>query len=189
MKFLLLLPLIASLACGQPAPAPASAPAPRDGEANIYKFSAHGLEGGTINFDDYAGKKILIVNTASKCGYTPQYEGLEELSKKYADRLVIVGFPSDNFGHQEPGSNEEIAGFCQKNYGVTFPMAQKSDVKGEQQNSIYKWLTSKAENGFQDSEVKWNFQKYLLNEKGELIGVFMSDVKPMSEELQNEILK
>ena len=150
---------------------------------SIYDFKVAGLTGGTIDFSAFKGKKILIVNTASECGYTPQYEGLEELSKKYKDKLVIVGFPANDFGKQEPGTNEEIAGFCKKNYGVTFPMAAKISTKGDNMAPIYHWLTEKQYNGYDNSTVKWNFQKYLINEKGELVGIFYSRVKPMSTTL------
>lgn len=160
------------------------APAPQnDIPKSIYDFKVQGLTGGTIDFAQYKGKKILIVNTASECGYTPQYEGLEKLYEKYKDKLVIVGFPANDFGQQEPGSNEEIAGFCKKNYGVTFPMAAKITVKGDGMAPIYHWLTEKAYNNYDNSTVKWNFQKYLINEKGELVGIFYSRVKPMSDEL------
>ena len=153
----------------------------------IYDFKVQSLDGGTIDFSKYKGKKILIVNTASKCGFTPQYEALEKIAEKHKDRLVIIGFPANNFGAQEPGSNGEIAEFCKKNYGVSFPMAAKISVKGDDMAHIYKWLTQKQLNGFQDSEVKWNFQKYLINEKGELVHVFMSNVKPDSKELIDAI--
>ncbi|MEO6832476.1 MAG: glutathione peroxidase [Chitinophagaceae bacterium] len=145
---------------------------------SIYDFKVAGLTGGTIDFSQFKGKKILIVNTASKCGFTPQYEGLEKLSKEHQDKLVIVGFPANNFGKQEPGSNKEIQEFCQLNYGVSFPMAAKISVKGEDMAPIYHWLTEKKQNGFEDSEVGWNFQKYLLDEKGNLVAVFPSKVKP-----------
>lgn len=150
---------------------------------SIYDFKVPGLEGNTIEFSKYEGKKILIVNTASKCGYTPQYKQLQELSEKYIDELVVVGFPANNFGFQEPGSNEKIATFCEENYGITFPMAEKISVKGKDMHPIYKWLTQKELNGYADSKVKWNFQKYLIDEKGDLIGVFSSSVKPFDDEL------
>lgn len=155
----------------------------------IYDFQVAGLTGETIDFSQFRGKKILIVNTASKCGFTPQYEGLEKLSKEENDRLVIVGFPANNFGKQEPGSNEEIGEFCQKNYGVTFPMAEKISVKGADMAPIYQWLTEKKQNGFKDSEVGWNFQKYLIDEKGNLIAVFPSDVKPEDPALLKAIMR
>lgn len=146
-----------------------------------------GLTGGTIDFATFKGKKILIVNTASECGYTPQYEGLQTLYEKHKEKLVVVGFPTNNFGGQEPGTNEEIAGFCKKNYGVTFPMAAKISVKGDDMAPIYRWLTEKDYNGYQSSNVKWNFNKYLIDENGRLIGVFGSKVKPDSQELLDAI--
>jgi len=149
----------------------------------IYDFKVAGLTGGTIDFSKYKGKKILIVNTASKCGNTPQYADLEKLYNQYSSKLVIVGFPANNFGAQEPGSNSQIAEFCQKNYSVSFPMASKISVKGDDMAPIYHWLTEKKLNGYQDSEVKWNFQKYLINEKGSLIAVFDPKTQPMDPQI------
>jgi glutathione peroxidase len=154
------------------------------GQPTIYSFKVTGLEGGTIDFSAFKGKKILIVNTASECGYTPQYEGLEKLYRANKGKLIIVGFPANNFGAQEPGDNKTIAGFCKKNYGVSFPMAAKISVKGGDQAAIYQWLTQKAKNGVKDSEVKWNFQKYLIDENGHLIEVFPSAVKPEGPEIK-----
>ena len=154
---------------------------------SIYDFKVEGLEGGIIDFSKFKGKKLLIVNTASKCGYTPQYEGLEALYEKYKDRLVIVGFPANNFGGQEPGLNTEIKEFCKKNYGVTFPMAAKISVKGDDAAPIYKWLCNKSENGVLDAEIKWNFNKFLLDEKGRIIAKFDSKVTPLSEELTGKL--
>ena len=154
---------------------------------SIYDFKVEGLTGGTIDFSAFKGKKILIVNTASKCGYTPQYEGLEKLYKTYKDKLVIVGFPANNFGGQEPGTNTEIGEFCKKNYGVSFPMAAKVSVKGDDTAPIYKWLCNKAENGVLDAEIGWNFGKFLLDEKGNLIQYFPSKVTPMSEEITGKL--
>ena len=150
---------------------------------SIYDFKVEALNGGTIDFVDFKGKKILIVNTASKCGFTPQYKELEALYEKYKDQLVIIGFPANNFLFQEPGSNETIGEFCKKNYGVTFPMAAKISVKGKSIAPIYQWLCSKAENGVMDAEIKWNFGKFLLDENGNLITYFPSKVTPMSEEI------
>lgn len=155
--------------------------------ATIYEFKVAGLEGGKIDLAKYKGKKILIVNTASKCGYTPQYAELQAASEKYKGKLVIVGFPSNDFGAQEPGTDQEISDFCQKNYGVTFPMAAKISVKGQEMAPIYHWLTEKKYNNFKDSEVRWNFQKYLIDEKGNLIGVYDSKVKITSPELTADI--
>lgn len=135
----------------------------------IYQFKVEDLSGNTFDFASLKGKKIMIVNTASKCGLTPQYKDLEAVYKEYKDKgLVIVGFPANNFASQEPGTNEEIATFCQLNYGVTFPMMDKVSVKGDDMAAIYQFLTQKSKNGLQDSTVEWNFQKYLINEKGEL---------------------
>ncbi len=153
----------------------------------IYSFKVEALDGGSIDFSKFKGKKILVVNTASKCGYTPQYKGLEELYQKYKDKLVIVGFPANNFGGQEPGTNTEIKEFCTKNYGVTFPMAAKVSVKGDDQAAIFKWLCNKSENGVLDAEIKWNFGKFLLDEKGNLVAYFPSKVEPMSEEITSKL--
>ncbi len=150
---------------------------------SIYDFKVEALDGTTIDFAGFKGKKILIVNTASECGYTSQYDGLEKLYEKYKDKLVIVGFPANNFGAQEPGSNIEIKEFCKKNYGVTFPMAAKISVKGDDQAEIYKWLCNKSENGVLDATIKWNFNKFLLDENGKLLNYFPSKVEPMSEEI------
>jgi len=155
--------------------------------SSIYDFKVESLDGGTIDFATFKGKKILIVNTASKCGYTPQYEELEALYKKYQDKLVIVGFPANNFGGQEPGTNIEIKEFCSKNYGVSFPMAAKISVKGNDTAPIYKWLCSKSLNGVLDAEIKWNFSKFLLDEKGNLVAKYDSGVKPMSEEITGKL--
>ena len=151
--------------------------------SSIYEFKVEGLEGGSIDFSKFKGKKIMIVNTASKCGNTPQYAELEQLYEKYQDKLVIVGFPANNFGQQEPGSNDEIKEFCTKNYGVSFPMASKISVKGDDVAPIYKYLTEEAKKlGFEDP-VKWNFTKFLLDENGKLITVIHNKTKPMSEEV------
>lgn len=154
---------------------------------SIYDFKAEALEGGTIDFSMFKGKKILIVNTASECGYTKQYEGLQKLYDTYKEKLVIVGFPANNFGGQEPGNNETIAAFCKKNYGVTFPMAAKVSVTGNDIAPIFKWLTSKTENGVMDAEIKWNFGKFLLDEKGNLMQYYPSKVTPMSEEITSKL--
>jgi len=166
---------------------------------SIYDFKAPGLSGGTINFSDFKGKKILIVNTASKCGNTPQYSDLEKLYEKYKDKLVIVGFPANNFGAQEPGTNEEIGEFCKKNYGVTFPMAGKVSVKGDDTDPLFKWLVEQSNemaknlptNTSRDlawrdylrNPITWNFTKFLIDENGNLIAVFHNKVNPMSEEI------
>jgi glutathione peroxidase len=148
----------------------------------IYDYKVDALEEGkTINFADFKGKKILVVNTASECGFTPQYADLEKLYEEYKDRLVIVGFPANNFGGQEPGTNVEIGAFCQKNYGVTFPMAAKVSVKGDDTAPIFKFLTEKQLNGVKDSKILWNFTKFLIDENGKLVDSFVSNVKPTDE--------
>lgn len=154
---------------------------------SIYQFKVEALDGGSIDFSKFKGKKILVVNTASECGYTPQYKELEELYKKYQDKLVVVGFPANNFGGQEPGTNTEIKAFCEKNYGVSFPMAAKISVKGDDTAPIYKWLTQKSENGVLDAEVRWNFNKFLIDENGNMLAYFPSKVNPMSEEITGKL--
>lgn len=155
---------------------------------NIYQFKVTDLSGNEFDFATLKGKKVLIVNTASECGFTKQYEGLETIYKEYKDKnFVVVGFPANNFGSQEPGTNKEIATFCKQNYGVTFPMMEKSSVKGDDMNAVYQFLTEKSKNGLEDSQVKWNFQKYLIDENGELVKVVYSKVKPTDPEIVNWI--
>ena len=151
--------------------------------SSIYDFKVPGLEGGQIDFSKYKGKKIMIVNTASKCGNTPQYEDLEKLYEAYKDKLVIVGFPANNFGQQEPGTNGEIAEFCKKNYGVKFPMAEKVSVKGADIHPLFQYLTAEARKIGVEDPIKWNFTKFLLDEKGKLITVIFHKTNPMSEEV------
>lgn len=153
--------------------------------ADFYGFRVKSLEGNEFDFSSLKGKKVMIVNTASKCGFTPQYKELEELYEKYGDKLVIIGFPANNFANQEPGSAAEIRQFCTQNYGVEFPMMEKVSVKGDDMAPVYKWLTSKEYNGVMDSEVKWNFQKYLIDENGKLVDVLYSKEKPDSEKVIN----
>lgn len=142
---------------------------------SIFQFEVTDLYGDKFDFAQLKGKKIMVVNTASECGNTPQYADLQKLYDTYKDKnFIIVGFPANNFGGQEPGSDQEIATFCKKNYGVTFPMMSKISVKGEDMNEVYHFLTEKSKNGLENSEVEWNFQKYLLDENGELVRV----VKP-----------
>ena len=148
---------------------------------SIHTFKVAGIDGKQINLAAYKGKKILIVNTASKCGYTPQYESLQKVYDQYKNKLVILGFPCNQFGGQEPGTNEEIAAFCKANYGVNFPLADKVDVKGANSAPIYQWLTQKAKNGVLDANISWNFNKFLLDENGKMIAYFPSNVKPESE--------
>ncbi len=156
--------------------------------SNLYQYKVKSIDGSEFDMASLKGKKVLIVNTASECGFTPQYEGLEKLYEKYKSKnFVIVGFPSNDFGAQEPGSNTEIAAFCKKNYGVTFPMMSKIDVKGKNMAPIYQFLTQKAKNGLKDSEVEWNFQKYLIDENGNLVKVLMSKTTPDDAEITNWI--
>lgn len=155
--------------------------------SSIYEFKVAALDGTVIDFAQFKGKKILIVNTASKCGHTPQYEDLEKLYEAEKDNLVIIGFPANNFLYQEPGSNKDIAEFCQKNYGVTFPMAAKISVKGKDMAPIYQWLTNKAYNKVENSSVSWNFQKYLIDEEGNLVRHFSPKTLPMSDEVLQAI--
>ena len=147
----------------------------------IYDFKVEGLDGKEINFEDFKGKKILIVNTASECGFTPQYADLEKVYEQYKDKLVVIGFPANNFGGQEPGTNTEIGAFCQKNYGVTFPMAAKVSVKGDDTAPIFKYLTEKELNGVKNTSILWNFSKFLVDENGKLIDSFVSTTKPTDE--------
>ena len=157
-------------------------------KSTIYQFKVKDLYGKDFDFATLKGKKVMIVNTASKCGLTPQYEGLEAIYKEYKNNgFVIVGFPANNFAGQEPGTNEEIAAFCEKNYGVSFPMMDKISVKGDDMAPIYQFLTQKDKNGLQDSEVEWNFQKYLINEKGELVKVVSPKTLPTDPEIVNWI--
>ena len=152
--------------------------------SGFYSFKVKTLDGGTFDFSTLKGKKVMVVNTASKCGFTPQYKDLETLYTKYeGDNFVIIAFPANNFGHQEPGTNAEIKEFCSKNYGVTFPMMDKISVKGDDMNAVYQWLTSKSKNGVMDSEVKWNFQKYLIDENGNLKDVVYSKESPLSDRI------
>ena len=150
----------------------------------IYQFKVTDINGDTFDFASLKGKKILIVNTASECGLTPQYKDLETIYKSYKDKnFVIVGFPANNFGMQEPGTNKQIATFCQKNYGVTFPMMGKISVNGSDIDKVYQFLTQKSKNGLQDSEVQWTFQKYLINENGNLEKVISPRVSPKDKEI------
>lgn len=151
---------------------------------SIYQFKVTDLSGKEFDFASLKGKKILVVNTASKCGLTPQYENLQTIYDQYKDKnLVIVGFPANNFASQEPGTSEEIATFCEKNYGVTFPMMDKISVKGDDMAPIYHFLTEKSKNGLEDSEVQWNFQKYLIDENGHLAKVIDPKTLPTDPEI------
>ncbi len=150
---------------------------------SFYDLQATSLFGDEINFNDFKGKKVLIVNTASECGFTPQYGELEELYQKNKDNLVIIGFPANDFMNQEPGSNEEIATFCEVNYGVSFLMSERITTKGDDMHQVYKWLTDSNKNGWNTQAPRWNFHKYLVDEKGELIGVFKPKLSPLDEKI------
>lgn len=145
------------------------------------------IDGNDIDFSKFKGKKLLLINVASKCGFTPQYEDLQKLHEKYKDKLTVIGLPCNQFKEQEPGTNAEIKEFCSLNYGVTFLITEKIDVKGENQHPIYKWLTNKSQNGLTDSSVKWNFQKYMLDEEGRMIDFYYSITKPLSESIVNKL--
>jgi glutathione peroxidase len=154
---------------------------------SLYSIQINSLDGNEINLAEFKGKKILFVNTASQCGFTYQYEDLEKLSKKYSGSLVIIGSPCNQFGGQEPGSAEQIGSFCQKNYGVTFLLTEKLNVKGDSIHPLYAWLTQKNLNGSSDFTVKWNFNKFLINENGNLTHYFGSSTKPLDAEVTNAI--
>lgn len=155
---------------------------------SIYQFTVKDINGKEFNLKTLKGKKVMIVNTASKCGLTPQYEQLQELYQTYKEKnFIIIGFPANNFKQQEPGSDQDIASFCKKNYGVTFPMMSKISVLGDDQHELYKFLTQKSKNAFEDSKVQWNFQKYLIDEKGHLCGVVYPKTKPNDLDIINWI--
>ncbi len=145
---------------------------------SLYDFKMNSLDGKPVELSQYKGKKVIILNTASECGYTPQYADWEAFYKQYKDKVVVLGFPANNFGGQEPGSSQQIASFCQKNYGVTFPLFEKIDVVGEKQAPLYKWLTTKSLNGWNEQAPGWNFCKYVVDENGKLTHFFASGVKP-----------
>jgi glutathione peroxidase len=150
---------------------------------SIHELSIKGLKGEAIKFSDYAGKKILLVNVASECGLTPQYAQLEEMYREFSDKFVIVGCPANNFGAQEPGTDAEIQQFCSLTYDVSFPLTTKISVKGDDKHDLYSFVTEKAKNGVQDSEVTWNFQKYVFDEQGFLAHVFDPQTEPASDEV------
>jgi len=148
-------------------------------QESIYDVTINDIKGNPINLNKFKGKYLLFVNVASECGFTPQYEGLEELYQKHKEDLVVIGLPCNQFGGQEPGSAKEIQQFCSKNYGISFLLTEKVEVKGEDKHTLYSWLTDKTLNGRSSSKVKWNFQKYIVSPKGELIDYFYSTTKPM----------
>ncbi len=151
---------------------------------SFYELSYNSIEDKKVLMSEYKGKYVLVVNVASKCGYTPQYETLEKLYEKHKDKLVIVGFPCNQFLGQEPGNEEQIAEFCTKNYGVTFPLASKIDVKGKSQDPVYSWLTTKELNNKEDNTVSWNFNKFLISPSGEWLAYFGSKTEPLGGEIE-----
>lgn len=154
--------------------------------SSVYEFKLKTIDGKNFNLAAYKGKKLLIVNTASKCGFTPQYAELQKLADQYKDKITVVGFPANNFGGQEPGANLAIKEFCQKNYGVTFPLSEKISVKGDDISPLFKYLTS-AENPDFTGEIQWNFEKFLIDENGKLIHRYRSSVKPLSSEITSQL--
>lgn len=154
---------------------------------DLYEIELKTLQGGIFDWSSCKGKKVLIVNTASECGFTKQYKELQTLYDTYGDKLEILGVPCNQFGKQEPGDADEIQQFCELNFGVSFPLSEKLDVKGENQHPLYKWLTSKELNGKKNSSVKWNFQKYLVDEEGKLIDYYFSITKPMSKKIVGKL--
>lgn len=154
---------------------------------SIYNITIHNINGNPINLSDFKGKKILFVNVASECGFTPQYKDLQTLHTQYKNKLVIIGLPCNQFGEQEPGNAATIQSFCTENYGVEFLITEKIDVSGSNQHPLYTWLTSKEKNGVKDSTVKWNFQKYLVDEQGNLIDFYYSITNPLSEKITDNI--
>ncbi|MGF7217154.1 glutathione peroxidase [Spirosoma lacussanchae] len=166
------------------AAAPANASAPTK---SLYDFTVNSIDGKPVALNAYRGKKVIILNVASKCGYTPQYADWEKFYKAHKDKFVVLGFPANNFANQESGNNEEIATFCQKNYGVSFPMFEKVSVVGNDQAPLYKWLSTKSLNGWNDKAPTWNFCKYVVNEKGELTHFFASGVKPDDAEFRKAV--
>lgn len=159
-------------------------------QQSFYDFKVKDIEGNDFDLSSLKGKKVLVVNTASKCGLTPQYTQLQSLFETYgSEKFTIIGFPANNFASQEPGTNKEISEFCLKNYGVTFKMMSKISVKGDDMDPLYQWLTSKSKNGVMDSDVKWNFQKYLIDENGKLVDVVDPKVKPDDDKILSWIKK
>ncbi len=154
---------------------------------SLHTIKINSLQGNEIDLSKFKGKKVLIVNVASKCGFTPQYKELQELYDNYQDKLTVIGVPCNQFGSQEPGNSSEIEEFCQVNYGVTFPITEKVNVKGEDQHKLYQFLTQKTLNDKKSSSVKWNFQKYLLDEEGNLIDYWYSLTKPMSKKITKHL--
>lgn len=192
MKSLIILGSLLILSCSnmnkELTPEPTTNQTEKMNKENIYQFKVKDIQGNDFDLASLKGKKVMIVNTASECGLTPQFEQLQSLYSEFKDQnFIIIGFPSNDFMGQDPGSNQEIATFCQKNYGVTFPMMEKIEVKGKNKNGVYKFLTEKSKNGLGDFDVEWNFQKFLINENGELERVFGPRILPNDNEIKNWI--
>ena len=153
----------------------------------IYDIKMRSIEGETISFERYRGQWLLLVNVASYCGYTPQYEDLQRLHKEYGNKVTVLGFPANNFGGQEPGTHEEILGFCKKNYGVTFQLFEKISVTGKDQHPLYQWLSDPAKNGWNDQEPTWNFCKYLVSADGQLVKFYNAGINPLSDDILKEL--
>ncbi len=188
MKTLSVLISILLLACGNTLERPTEQAEPHSSidqtmESSFYDFRMKDINGKEVDFSEFKGKKLLLVNVASKCGYTKQYTQLQELYAQHGDDILILGFPANNFGGQEPGSNEEIKDFCSTEYGVTFPMFEKISVAGFDKHPLYRWLSDASQNGWNNEEPSWNFCKYFINEKGELVKFFPSKVAPLDEEI------
>ena len=156
-------------------------------KSSIHQFKISGIAGEAIDFKNFAGRKILVVNVASECGFTPQYGILQELYNANKDKLVVVGFPCNDFGGQEPGDHKEIKAFCEKNYGVTFPITEKVSIINKPPNAIYQWLCSKEQNQVLDARVEWNFNKFLLDEKGHLLAYYPSSIDPLDDRLLSQL--
>ncbi|WNH10945.1 glutathione peroxidase [Thalassobellus suaedae] len=156
-------------------------------KSSIYDIKINGLNGSEIDLSTFKGKHILFVNVASKCGFTGQYEDLQKLYNTYQDKLMVIGVPCNQFGNQEPGTEKDIQTFCKLNYGVTFLMTEKTEVKGKNQHPLYQWLTKKVKNGKTDSSVKWNFQKYLIDTQGNLVNYYFSSTKPLSDKITKHL--
>ena len=169
-------------ACARPAERPMEIP-DTGSQTSIYSIKVTDINGKVTDLSQYKGKKILIVNTASNCGYTHQYKDLEKLHEEYSDKIAVLGFPCNQFGGQEPGTAEEIGAFCEKNYGVTFPLFEKSNVKGSEKSELYSWLTDKSKNGWNDQEPSWNFCKYVIDEQGKLLAFYPSKTEPFDERI------
>jgi glutathione peroxidase len=154
---------------------------------NFHEFKLKNIDGEEVDFSQYQGKKVLLVNVASKCGYTSQYAELQELHEKHGDKITVLGFPANNFGGQEPGTEEDIKAFCSENFGVTFPMFEKISVKGVDKHPLYRWLSDKDMNGWNDKEPAWNFSKYLVDEEGKLVEFYPSAVSPMDDKILKHV--